>query len=342
MAEPSFFMVKSEDDAWQLLEMALRKDSRLQGAQLNFSNWPKLEIVLKGRDLEGTLPSRYLPALQEYQESVFKLYSLFRYREYSVRRLKDAEKQELELVFKVEKGSSEFLAPFAEALQKIGLEAAARMNPQQLTIFLCLVALLVGSGVGWARWLKYKEDKNAKDSSNKAVDAIAKLAQEYAARDAMLIKAIANSRVGKIAMESVDEANTRLALSMDPDDKLVVGGQKLEGSDLRKLATAPRQNSDRFSEEGPAFLSSVENNFKGVVVGVRMPSKDYTFFAKVDSTRLAQEEVNCISQAIFKKKPIWIHVEGKVRHGKVTEALVYSVRDLTQKERKLLKEEGDD
>lgn len=340
MAEPRFVVVHNEQEAWKLLEQALSNHPSLRDAQITFDNWPKLEILLKGRDLEGTLPARYLPALQEYQEAVYKIYSYVKYKDYSLRRLKDSEKQELELVFKVEKGSSEFVAPFADALQKIGLEAAARMSPTQITVFLCLVALLFGSNAAWARWLKYKEDKDTKDISNKAFDTVAEILKNNNRRDDLLVEAIRSSRATKVAHDGVDEAQTRLALSMDEEDQLVVDGARLEGGDLRRAAIAPRKASKNYSEEGPAYLTSVDNSLKqGYVVGVRMSGKGYTFIAKVDNTRLTNDEVVAISHAIFTREPIWIHIEGKTKHDKVIEAMVYSVRKLTQREHDQLESE---
>ncbi|MFL6587202.1 MAG: hypothetical protein ACJ8GV_10015 [Luteimonas sp.] len=350
-------VLRGEQAAWDLLERALNKDPRLEGAEVSFSGWPKLEITLRGRNLEGTIPARFLPALQEYQESVYKLYSYAKYKEYGTRRLKDHERRELELVFKVEKGSSEFIAQAGEVLQKIGVEAATKMTPMQLTVFLCLVALLFAGHSGFKLWLKHKETKldyddrkSTRESASKALEAAVetnrqlissneRIRERDAERDALLKAAVSGTKSAKLAFESAEAAYTRLALSMEPNDNLVVDGVELSGKKLKSAVTAPRQASELYSQEGPAILKSVENDVKkGYIVGVKFLDADFYLNPAVEHTRLTDEEVQCVSKAIFSRKAIWVHVEGRWRRGNVEAATIMSVRELTAAEKKLVPE----
>lgn len=346
LAKNDEIVLRSEQAAWELLERALNKDPRLENATVTFSGWPKLEITVRGRDLDGTIPSRFLPALMECQESVHKIYSYAKYREYSTRRLKDAEKKELELVYRVEKGSSEFAAQAAEALQKIALEAAAKMTPMQLTVFLCLVALLFTGHSGFKHWLKYKENKNDKNLTGRAVDALAESnkiiaeaarggAQRDAEREDMLRKAVSSTKAAKLAYEGASAAYTRLALSMDPEDKLVIDGVEVPGKELRSAVLSPRVASEDYNRDGPAVLRSVANDLrKGYSVGVKFLDADYDVQTLVERNRLIDEEMQTVGSAVVSGKAVWAHVVGRWRRGNVEGATILSVRELTTTEKK--------
>ncbi|XQA62370.1 hypothetical protein ACM9XD_03130 [Xanthomonas sacchari] len=346
VAKEDKIILQNEQDAWGLLERALNKDPRLENATITFSNWPRLEITVRGRDLEGTIPSRFLPALMECQESVYKIYCYAKYKEFSTRRLKDSEKRKLELVYKVEKGSSEFAAQAAEALQKIALEAATKMTPMQLTVFLCLVALLFTGHSGFKHWLKYKENKNDKNLTGRAVDALAESnriiaesnkanAERDIARNDLLKKAVSSTKAAKLAYEGASAAYTRLALSMDAEDNLVVDGIEVPGKELRSAVLSPRMASESYNREGPAVLRSVANDArKGFIVGVKFLDADYDIQTSVERNRLIDEEMQTVGSAVVSSKAVWVHVEGRWRRGNVEGATILSVRELSAVEKK--------
>jgi len=339
------FVIKNEQDAWRLLEMAVKEDKRLEGAEITFKGWPKLEVVVRGGDLKGTLPGRYLPALQEYQDAVYKTYSYAKYKEYSLRRLTDQDKRDAQLVYKIEEGSSEFIADFQEVLENTLAIAVGRMSGEQILIAVIVSALLIGGRSMMKLWLDHKQDKNGKDLTARAIDALAKSNEALATRPSdadknlpLFVEALRESTAARKALSGFDEASKRLVLSMDDKDKIVIDGDEYEGAEVKRYVRAQRISSEQFSVVGPAQLSSLNNSFtRGMDIGVKMLESGEAFHAKLDEGRLIDEEVRVISKALLKREAIWVHIEGKTRKKVVVDAYIHSVRDLTQKERDGLK-----
>lgn len=344
--------VTGEDRAWALLKEALSAEEVPVDLQVHIGEVDGINIHVKGRDLDGTIPARYLPALLEYQESINRLYSYVKYKEYSVRRLTDEDKRAVEIVYRVEKGSSSFGAQMAPVLEKIGLEAASKMTGQQLLIFMSLsVVLLAGYG-GFRLWLNYKKEKLGADQAGAAIKALSEVAQDLAdgqkqapelemQRVKLLKKAMKSSRAAKLVLETADSANSRLAFSMDADDKLVIGDVELAGDELKRAATAPRERSTLFDESGPAVLTSVDNTAgDGYAVGVKFLNTASAVVAKVENDRLIDEERRCVAEAVISRKPIHIHVDGKWHRGAVVRARILSIRGLSEVELKALKKKA--
>jgi len=344
--------VTGEDRAWALLKEALSAEAVPADLEVHIGDVDGINIHVRGRDLDGTIPARYLPALLEYQESINRLYSFVKYKEYSVRRLTDEDKRAVEIVYRVDKGSSSFGAQIAPILEKIGLEAASKMTGQQLLIFMSLsVVLLAGYG-GLRLWLNYKKDKLGADQAGAALKALGEVAKTLAdgqkqdpelesQRLKLLKKAMKSSKAAKLVLETADSANSRLAFSMDANDKLVIGDAELGGDDLKRAATAPREKSTLFDESGPAVLTSVDNSAgDGYAVGVKFLNSPSAVVAKVENDRLIDEERRCVADAVISRNPIFIHVDGKWHRGAVVRARILSIRALSEVELKGLKKKA--
>lgn len=331
-------VIKDEKSAWALLQTALTEGHKLEFKHIRFEGWPNLQVHVEGRGLNASVPGRYLPALQEYQEGIQRVYSYVKYGVYGIQRLKDAEKKQLEIVYTVGEGSSNFLGPIGDALQNIGSEAIAKMTGKQIVIIIALLALMYGSHAGFTAWLEHKE-KLANIAHQDSVVAALVESNKSAAVSTdkhieLLAAAIQESRYGRMTFDSVDEAHSRLVSSMDDEDELVVGEVKVKGKELKQATATPRVKSEDFSASGAAVLLSVDNSVSdGYTIGVKMEDGEI-FYAKIQSNRLTPEEMACVKDAIFSRKPIWVHVEGKLKHQKVKDSFIYSARLLTEAEMK--------
>lgn len=331
-------VIRNEDDAWRLLKAALRGDA-VDTDSISFEGWPCLHIHLDGRDLNANLPARYLPALQEYQESVQRVYSYLKYKEYGIRRLKDYERKELELVFHVQEGSSQVIADVKDALQAMA-NVMVGMTGKQKAIVICMLGLMISSNLAWAHWLTTKE--NISDISSQhsvAVELIEanKVQGENSLKQMEILSdALGASRYGRVTYDSVGDAHGRLISSMDDDDELIVGEARLPGAVLKEVTATPRATSQTYSAEGAATLFSAERASKGgFAIGVRMDDGE-VFYAQIEDNRLVDEEIRTVRDALFNGQPIWVHIEGKLKRQKVKDAFIRGARPLTRTEQGLL------
>ncbi|WP_435013019.1 hypothetical protein [Xanthomonas arboricola] len=330
-------VIASESDAWALLAHALVDGQDLDISHIAFEGWPKLAIHVEGPGLHATLPGRYLGALLEYQEGVKKVFSYVKYKEYGVRRLKRNEIEEFEVTFSIDEGSSQFLADMADKFQALGSQAISKMTGKQIAITVCVLALMYFSEAGFSSWLSSKEKSEQTEITKALVDALAEshhTSEDKLSRQMALLKeARRQSRYGRLAYDSADEAHSKLVSSMNESDDLHIGSARLSGKELKEATSSPRTKSETFSVEGAAILTGVDSSVaSGYVVDVRMEGGE-VIAAKIEENRLTDEEMASIKNAVFSRKPVWVHVDGKTRRQKVREAFIFSARELTRAEK---------
>ncbi len=331
-------VIRNEADAWKLLNAAV-EGTITDFGEVRFEGWPRLNIHLDGDDLHANLPSRYLPALQEYQESIQRVYSYVKYKDYGLRRIKDAERKQLELAFEVEEGSTQIIADIKDALQAVANVMTGMTGKQKATV-ICVLGLMISSNVAWTHWLETKE-KISQTTAQQSVAAelieLNKNQNETSLEQMKILSdAVSGSRYGRVTFGSVGDAHGRLVNSMDDEDELIVGSARLPGAQLKEVTATPRERSENYSAAGAASLFSADSSVQGgFVIGVRMDDGE-VFYAKIEDNRLTDDEVRVVRDAIFSKRPIWVHIEGKLKHQKVKDAFIRSARDLTGTERSRL------
>lgn len=113
------FVVKSEKDAWNLLDAWL---DDMPIGMVEFDGWPKLAINIKGQDYSSSLQSGQLEALIDFKMSMGRAYASIAHGAYDMRRLRKDEEEKLEFRTTVRKGSTlteTDLSPLVQALAQL-------------------------------------------------------------------------------------------------------------------------------------------------------------------------------------------------------------------------------
>ena len=116
-------VVSSADDAWALLRAALDGKALPDRVSLVFDGWPRFQMKVSGRDWHGTVPTRIMAPLLDVQRDLYRAYANVCYGDSNLRRLRDEDRELLELVLKVDEGSSEYEAPLYEQLTELARKA---------------------------------------------------------------------------------------------------------------------------------------------------------------------------------------------------------------------------
>ncbi|MGQ0700540.1 MAG: hypothetical protein ACT4PZ_20150 [Panacagrimonas sp.] len=126
--------IRSEDDAWALLNRALSGEVFDEHTDLKFDGWPVFEMNVQGREWDSSVPTRVMSPLLEVQRDLNRAFAEVRYGSPNLLKLKDEERDQLELVVKVEKGSSDFKAELAKQFTEMARIAIERMDGTQAVI----------------------------------------------------------------------------------------------------------------------------------------------------------------------------------------------------------------
>jgi len=138
-------IIRSSDDAWQLLQEIEAGREFSPDLDLRFEGWPVFEMRVQGRDWDSTVPTRVMTPLLEVQKDLYRTLMLIRYGKASLRRLTDEDRELLELVIRVGKGSSDYKAPLHASLNELVKQAIGKMESKHIVQTLVCVALVYGA-----------------------------------------------------------------------------------------------------------------------------------------------------------------------------------------------------
>ncbi len=147
------WVIGSEQDAINLLKQLNDGMTFKEVPTLKFENWPVLTIRISGKAYNGTVPTRIMPSILELQQQVNRTYCLTRYNSDNVRKLTKEDREQLELVVRVDKGSSVFETFINDVLLKTFQDAVKNMPPEHITYTLLGFGLMITSTLAWKMWL---------------------------------------------------------------------------------------------------------------------------------------------------------------------------------------------
>lgn len=321
--------IASDEDAFALLARLVEGQPLGPDYEIRFDGWPRFVITVKGTDFDGTIPTRIMPTLLELQAQVHRLYCRTAYGDGNLRRLSKQDKEALELVVRVERGSSFFETLLGDPLYKTLQAAVGKMSPEQTTIVVIVFAVLIASGWGWKLWLN-------KRSAEAQLDQQLKLSKLENDRLALILRAGQQVPVAAELAEGIDPLRRSLVANLKPDDRLEVptaGPQDPEsppvvvlGADAQQLTRTPRQPSiERMVDDSFRLLSADFSKAGTVRVELRRISDDYEFRADVPAGVLDNNQERALRDKSWERVPLRLSVLVNDHQGRYTSAKVVSV-----------------
>ncbi|MCS3512544.1 hypothetical protein [Pseudomonas grimontii] len=239
-------LIESEDDAFRLIDLALKGEFKDKNVSFDFQGWPNFEINIKGERYHSTLPSGVMKGLVEYQGVLNRAYALIS-ESTSAKSLSEDERKDLEVVFEVSQGSSEIVAAIADQFGTLAEQAMSSMSGDQLVITILGLGLIFGLS-------KFALGKLKQDGDLKAEKQRLDYAENILQKSLTLtqVKADLNKSMLTVVKGAYDAEHLRLG-SVDLDEMDILNltqrtrstNQKVRIDDLflvKKLETA----SDRW------------------------------------------------------------------------------------------------
>ncbi|MDP9527097.1 hypothetical protein [Pseudomonas protegens] len=136
-------VIESEQDAINLIKLALNGEFIDKDVSFDFQGWPSLDINIKGERYHSTLPVGVMKGLVEYQGVLNRAYAIVSENE-SAKSMSDSERKDLEVVFQVSQGSSEIVGAIAGQLGTLAEQAMLTMSGDELVITILGLGLIFG------------------------------------------------------------------------------------------------------------------------------------------------------------------------------------------------------
>jgi hypothetical protein len=327
-------IINSESDAFRLLREIVEGSKIDNVEDIKFEEWPKFVIRIKGEQFNGTIPTRIMPSLLELQKELHKAYCLTVYGDENTRKLTKKDKEKLELVVKVDEGSSWFETLLNDKLTKIIQDAAGKMSPEQLVVVAIVFGVLIASTIGWKAWLtKKSKDKEIDAELEKTIE-LSRLEKE---KLELISKASGMVPVIEAIINSTNNLKSDFATNLKSADVLEVGGSKTEDSPeekinmtgelVSKLSEKPREKAVEKKVSGVYLLLSADfTDEEGLRVSLRRQDDGYEFKAKIPLGVIGDEQSEIIKEDSWNKKAMKLDILVKELHSRYTSATVVAVR----------------
>lgn len=319
-AAPQEIVICSEEDAWDVLRQAVEGRFADQ-VRLRFEGWPSFALDVKGRDWNSTVPTRIMPSLLELQKDINRAYASIQYNEPNLRRLREEEKDDLEIVIKVDKGSSIFNADLWLQLSKIAEAAVGRMDGNQIALTVVGVALVIAAPVMFKAWLQSRQEE-------REIASRIELSKEETARLSVMAEAMKTQPIIESAREDAQATNNRLLKAANPGDTMEIGNVSVSSEEASELVQPERERAQEIELQGNfSILGNRTDRGDGFRITIRRVLDGLTFNADVPLT-LPSDQQQAIQHAEWSKSLICLSLEGDMLRGSVTRATVVSARSV--------------
>lgn len=313
-------VISSEEEAWAAFERATTGDGFPEGVELVFQNWPVFQMDVKGRDWNSTVPTRVMSPLLDVQKDINRAYTSIKYSDFNLRKLKDEDRDELEVVVKVEKGSSIFNAELWKQFSHMAEAAIGRMNGDQIVITVLGIALAITAPVMYRAWLASRQKE-------KEIESRVELSQQETERLKVFAEAVKGNPALQTVREDSQATHNRLLKAVKPGDSVAMKGVELKSDEVAALVQPERERAqDIFIDGVFVVLGNRTNKSDGFRITVKRLSDQLTLNADVP-LELPFEQQQLIQQAEWSKGRIRLSITASVLRDAISQAVVGSAEE---------------
>jgi hypothetical protein len=318
-------VIKSEEEAWKILSEALEGKRFPEGTFITFSGWPRFDIRVEGSDWHQSVPTRVMPSLMELQKDIWRSYAQMRFGHSNLRHLSEEDKERLEIVVKVNEGSSWYTALLDGPLSKAAASVVDKMTPEELIISVLGVAVVWGGTQIFREWFKSQVEK-------KRIDGQIELSKQETERAKVIAKAADASSSVETAILGAERLAVNVIKSLKTDDRVNLPGVPLAAPEGRELVAHERNVAEEIRIDGPFRIEQV--NAGGTAdfrIKVWRVGDELTFAASVPlGLRADQREL--IKNAEWNRSFVQLAINARKVGDRIVDARVISAAEPTQQD----------
>ncbi len=325
--------IDSEEAAWSTLKGLVDGTIDAKNLVLDFSEaeWAKVHFNFKGDNFNQTVTASVMKGLLAYQEAFNRAVALILTADARTNRLRLDERDELELVFHVSEGSSDFLANSLEQLKSIGEKAVDKMTGKELAITAVVLALVFCGAYTFNNYLD-RQFEDAKDARQVEMDRGEKkdlyeflLKDRASERD----KAVLINR----ALEASEQARRVSEMNRDAIDKLIrsnsgaaaitIQGEVIDNDLITSLVKGSRSTAkDVIIEEIFTVDAVISDDIERFTVRLKNTSTGELITATLDDPLVSEAAQKAISRAQWQASEIKVRMSARKVGDQIKDAKI--------------------
>lgn len=324
--EPSTakLVVRSEEDAFILLQRALASELADQPYVLEFENWPILTLRFVGEGYDSTITPHIAGALVELQHAMNRSYARLVRHSGNANVLTKEERQAIEFKAKVDEGSSLITVDLGEYAETLTTALAGKMTGTELVITILGIALTGGGLLAYKAFLAARsEDKKVDQATKQTVQ----LSEQETRRMDIFANALALHPALKSSHEDFDNVRHEVLKSVGDADQLEVQGIALSQDQARKIASTRRTSAEEVQLNGIYRIVkldwSKEDEVRISLYGTSAIKQE--FIASMRAHNLTPQNIEKLKVCEWERRPIHLSINATVLRGEVTTATIVGV-----------------
>lgn len=284
-------------------------------------------MKFEGRDFKGTVPTRIMPAILDFQKEIHRIYCLLKYGDANLKRLTSDEREKLEIVVKVEDGSSLFEVNLSEKFNEIVQAAINKMEGKHLVMSVALAALAFTAPTMWKDYLNQQAQMKDMETQVTMSELELKKLQTFQS---------AASKTPAMApvLQGADEFRNHALHKLHPKDKISLPGSdyQVSGSDAKEITHKPREQSKEIRLDGEFIITSVDSGGqKGYRIKVQRRADQKVITVSIQDGTLTDEQKDTLKNNEWAKKPVLMEINAKELRGEITSATLVKVQEIPKK-----------
>jgi hypothetical protein len=273
--------ISSEAGAWEALSRLLDEDEEI--GPIEFDGWPVIALKFEGDRYSASLPTGLMRQISDIQGAFNRCYARVVYDK-DARGIRHAERDDLELVFEISKGSTELRADATGLLDRLGDAMKKPSTAKISSITLVVLALIVaGSAVA----SKLSADRAAVDQKKLH----------------LLQRAIEVAPDLKDASPEFQKVYRDIVAAASDADRIEIGSQELESAEISEVASSQRISGRRIELQGLFRVDAIRRFKKHCLIDVLLPNGD-KIRARIIFDRFPENSVSAVLMAVAKNTPI--------------------------------------
>lgn len=325
--------IHSEEAAWSTLKGLVDGTIDAKDLVLDFSDaeWAQVHFNFKGEDFNQTVTSSVMKGLIAYQEAFNRAVALILTADAKANRLTHDERDELELVFHVSEGSSDFLANGLEQLKTIGEKAVDKMTGKEVAITAVVLALVFMGGYTLNNYIdrQYEDAKDARQiemDRGQKKDLYEFLLKDRAAENEkakILEKAIALSEEARKVSEMNREAIDKLIRSNSGADAITIQGDVIDNELITSLVKGSRSTAkDIIIEDIFVVDAVISDDVERFTVRLKNVSTGDIITASLDDPLVSETAQKAISRAQWQASEIKVRMSARKVGNQIKDAQI--------------------
>ncbi|AYO33147.1 TPA: hypothetical protein ACPP6E_000575 [Haemophilus influenzae] len=302
--------IKSLENLLDLAEKLLKGDDI---NEIDFSEFAKISVKIDGDNYDGALTASLCQSLNQFHDSLSRLYCIAKYGEENLNKLSDEDKSLLNVTFQVNAGCTEWNVDLQELFKNIGKQVVDKMNPLGLSI--CVGLGIVGV-TGYQVYDRYAEMTE-------------KIVTQTTLTESIKEQAIAMKEMAKsVSYRAQDLYIEQLKTYDNPKEiTLSIGhnSTKLDQDEIQELTKRTRRKIDNAEKTIQVRIESIKKSADKYIVSCSLWTGGNIFLVNVDTSFIDKEETDLLFDAFRDNKPVNILGNIKSYQGEIQKVNASSI-----------------